>query len=174
MKHVVYMVAEAWDEIEASTLRKSWQKLIPISSSSPSINILDTHDDSYNSCNGDGDNTDTTFSECRSILNELGVQVEDTDVSAWLESDKGMSGCQTFTDDEICQLAMQESSTEPEDDSEEDEVDNNITVSNATAAYMFEQCLEWLEHQQEADVYNKSLFRQLHRLAAHKILHALI
>ena len=47
----------------------------------------------------------------------------------------GMSGCQIFTDDEICQLAMQESSTE--DDSEEDEVDNDITVSNATAAYMF-------------------------------------
>ena len=39
-----------------------------------------------------------------------------------------MSGCQTFTDDEICQLAMQKNSKEPEDNSE-DEVDNNITVS---------------------------------------------
>ena len=78
-----------------------------------------------------------------------------------------MPGCQTFTDDEICQLAMQESSTEPEDDS------MKLTTISRFPILLQLTCLGWLEHQQEVNAYNTSLLRQFHRLAAHKRLHAL-
>jgi len=36
-------------------------------------------------------------------------------------------------------------------------------LSNSQAAFMLEQCLTWLEHQPEANVYKTTLLRQLQK-----------
>ena len=86
-----------------------------------------------------------------------------------MDSDIGNSGVQIYTDDEICELVSRSrDDIEPEggDDGEEDE--ETCTVTNSNAAKMFDRCLAWLEQQPEAIVYNTSLLRELHALAAKK------
>ena len=76
----------------------------------------------------------------------------------------------TLHDAEICEIVSQ-SSEPPEDeayDEEEDEKEEECQISNSDAARMFERGLSWLEHQPEATVYNTSVLRELHALAAKK------
>ena len=56
----------------------------------------------------------------------------------------------------------------PAYDEEEDEEEKECQISNSDAARMFEWGLSWLEHQPEATVYNTSVLRELHALAAKK------
>ena len=67
-------------------------------------------------------------------------------------------------------VELQEDEQDTEDEGEEEA---NVTVSNAAAAHMFEQCLAWLEHQPEANACNTSVLKQWHTLAARKRIQSL-
>ena len=88
-----------------------------------------------------------------------------------MDSDIGNSGVQIYTDDEICELLSRSTDDiEPEDgdgdDGEEDE--EPCPVTNSDAPKMFDRCLAWLKHQPEVTIYNTSVLRELHALAAKK------
>ena len=68
------------------------------------------------------------------------------EVFAWLRSDDIDPGFQTYTDDEICELVMQEESAEHEQEQKEDEVEEICSISNGAAVRMFELCLRWSKH----------------------------
>ena len=102
------------------------------------------------------------ISDFQSMFEELGYSLDDGGIYEWLKSDWDMSGT---TDTEICDLVSQEDMSEIEDEEQDEE---GCPVSHSDAAAMFEQCLSWLEYQQEATTYNTALLRQLHSLAAVK------
>ena len=114
---------------------------------------------------------DVQVEDFQSMFRELCIEIEPSDIVSWLDSDIGNSGVQIYTDDEICELVSRSTDDiEPEDgdgdDREEDE--EPCPVTNSDAAKMFDRCLAWLEHQPEATVYNTSVLRELHALAAKK------
>ena len=61
---------------------------------------------------------------------------------------------------------MQESSGNNEDD----EVEEMCPITHGAAADMFDKCLQWLEHQLEASLYNVTTLRELRSLAVTKRL----
>ncbi len=66
---------------------------------------------------------------------------------------------------------MKETCSESEDEDQSEEMEEiKCSVSNSNAASLFEQCLTWLEHQEEANAYNTTFLRQLHSLEAMKSL----
>ena len=215
MKVVVDLVAESWDEIDQTTIRKSWRKIIPMTpSSNGAVSMPDltelfrmasdyektppslppfksgesngycfwrglrvrVHHTDDNGSGGAGEEVSEELGiECfQSMYEELGFDVDTNDIIEWLDSDRNDSGVQTFTDAEICEIVSQSEEVEEvqEDDSEDEEDTVQCPVSNSDAARMFEQCLSWLEHQPEASVYNTSVLRQLHTLAANKRLNS--
>ena len=221
MNTVANLVAEAWDEIKPSTLRKSWRKILPLESPKRSVpqtssdSVTELLEELFTMCMEDNSSDDLTdldqpltrsqpsagssyaiwrgikvrpshntnpqhtpdeldpgcVSDFQSIFEGLGYDLHLDDVSTWLESDWDMSGNQIFTDSEICELASHESSPPEAEDEDEEEMDSEeikCLVSHSRAAFMFEQCLSWLEHQPEATIYNTALLRELHSLAAVK------
>lgn len=230
MKTIVELVAASWAEIQPITLRRSWQKIIPIpkssskmptstppSSSSAQVDILPEvlTDALHESCDeasevtapdshqlkgyfvwrgirvrfrgqesgsveeevASSSNEDSNFDELevtafRNLFNELGFDVDTDEIAEWLVSDANDSGAQTLTDSEICEFVSKSTrSPEPQMDCEEEDDDSELPkcpVSHSAAARMFEQCLMWLEHQQEASPYNTSVLRELHALSASK------
>ena len=68
---------------------------------------------------------------------------------------------------DICDLVTRPQ-IDGEDDSDPEE--QPCPISHSKAAEMLEQCMTWLEHQQEATVYNTSVLRELHSLASEKRL----
>ena len=87
------------------------------------------------------------ISQFKEVFQQVGYEVNDEEVHEWLTCDMDDQGVQMLTDSEICQLI----SEGKDDDSDDDEsADEAVTViSNSEAAFMFEQCLVWLEHQKE-------------------------
>ena len=109
------------------------------------------------------------ISDFQSMFEELGYTLDDGGIYEWFKSDWDMSGTPIFTDTEICDLVSQEDMSEIEDEEQDEEMEEEgCPVSHSDAAAMFEQCLSWLEYQQEATTYNTALLRQLHSLAAVK------
>ena len=133
MKVVVDLASEAWDEISPVTLRKSWQKILPLPPPVPTD--LDEHS------RGDNESSEPLIdgsedSDFTCMFDTLGIQVDSADISAWLHSDNADPGFQLYTDDEICELGMEKESVEGEEEVEE-EADETCPVSNAAAAHMF-------------------------------------
>ena len=80
--------------------------------------------------------------------------MNETEIHSWLDSDDNDPGFQLMTDEEIIHYAinnpMDDDGCEPEKPELEE---NTCPVSNSEAAHMFQKCLIWLEHQDEANVY---------------------
>ena len=88
------------------------------------------------------------ISDFHAMFAELGYDLDHDGITAWLESDYDVSGAQLYTDTEICKLGSKEDTCTPEveEDEEMDAEEEKCTVSHSNAAFMFEQCLTWLEH----------------------------
>ena len=216
MKKVTELITEAWKEVKAETIRKSWQKIIPI----PSAPSKKTHpvylpqSDSVSevlaglfdlvakdSVNDEYEPTATSLlvqastassssafwwhgirirpalktesstdvTEFKTLFDEIGVSLDEDNISDWLNCDFDISsGVQIYSDQEICDLVSptndNPTDADEEDEDQEDDEEEKCTVSNSQAAYMFEQCLAWLEFQPEASVYNTTLLQELHSL----------
>ncbi len=186
--------------MDRNHLRKSWQKILPITSPNPSstdkrssptpvlADMLVAGDEAEGTdmsstspkprgthkcgmwrglririSHSDGEDSDvaTTISgdvlaisddvqveDFQILLNELGVEIESSEI---------------VTDAEICELVSR-SSDEIEPEDEEDCEEEPCPVTDSDTARMF----EWLEYQPEDTVYNTSVLRELHAMAAKK------
>lgn len=85
MKDVVELIAESWNEIEASTLRKSWQKIIPFQAQEQSgRDYVEEVEDEEGFIDS---------------LHELGCNLKREDIHSWLNSDNNDPGFQIMTGD---------------------------------------------------------------------------
>ena len=109
--------------------------------------------------------------EFHCLFQELGLNIEQEELSEWLSSDLQDTGCETLTDEQICDL-VSKPGVDPEGDSDEEE-QPVCPVSHSQAASMFDKCLTWLEYQQEASAYNTSVLRELRTLASEKRVNSL-
>ena len=166
MKVVVDLISEAWDEVKGETVRKSWEKIIP----------LDSEDDIQMV---EFDEHIADISEMAMMLNRVhgeDNQIGEDDVSDWLEQDRNDQGFKVYTDDEICEVIQQENAVTGEDnvDQDDDDDDENTVercpISHGTAANMLDKCLKWLEFQPEANLYNLTTLRELWSLAVKKTI----
>lgn len=110
--------------------------------------------------------------EFQCLFQELGLNIDLGEISDWLSSDLRDTGCETLTDEEICDM-VSKPEVEDEDDSEDKEEQLVCPVSHSQAASMFDKCMAWLEHQPEASAYNTSVLRELRTLASEKRLNSL-
>lgn len=172
MKVVIDMVAESWDEIEPTTLQKSWRKIIPSQPRAPSSDESSAENPGQNhseeSSDQDQDGTEINSHEFIPEFQELGFNMDENEVNSWLNSDSNDPGFQIMTDDEICDYVMSEAISADSDEEEEREEHPVCSVSNSAAAHMLDRCLTWLECQPEADYCSISTLRNLRTLAVHK------
>ena len=171
MKVVIDLIKEAWDEIKDKTLRKSWEKILP----------LDNEDEVLQMIDFDQDTESNEVAEMLGMLNIIRIPAQETgtetqlseeDVFNWLNSDSNDPGFKVYSDDEICEVVTQESSGNNEanedDEDEDDEVEEMCPITHGAAADMFDKCLQWLQHQPEASLYNVTTIRELRSLAITK------
>ena len=112
MKVVAEMTAEAWSEIKQDTLRKSWQKIIPVSPL-PTVSRgcaiwrgvrIRIHSDSEETESDKAeqrvqDETDELdISNFQDMLKEIGFDTDTDNIAEWLSSDSADPGVQLFTD----------------------------------------------------------------------------
>ena len=144
---VIILIAETWDSLAETTLQRSWSKLY----ASPDIN---------------NDQSETV--DIRSILAAISPEANfGADINAWLD-DENEPGYEHLDENQIIQSVTDD---EPDEESEPEEepieiICQNERPSNADAYKAFTVCLEWLQQQPEASVYNTSLLRNLRGLAA--------
>ena len=76
MNVVVEMIADSWDDIRVSTLRKSWRKIVPMRAVDPQTN--------HKPSPGKQDDDNEEFVREFQVL---GVSLDEDGVCIWLESD---------------------------------------------------------------------------------------
>ena len=133
---VAELVASSWDEIDESTLRLSWRKI-----------LFDTDAQGQQSSDDYAekvDSTCTSVSEIHSFFQQVGQDVSHSEIEDWLRiDDGGDSGYQHLTDDEI--VSQISSAVEEDDDDEQPNCSPQTTtsISNEKAVKMFDKCLEF-------------------------------
>uniref|UniRef100_A0A1X7VPQ1 DDE-1 domain-containing protein n=1 Tax=Amphimedon queenslandica TaxID=400682 RepID=A0A1X7VPQ1_AMPQE len=108
------------------------------------------------------------LSQFKEVFQQIGFEVNDEKVYKWLTCDMDDQWDQKLTDSEICELVSESDSKDDDCDSHESANKAVNVISHSEAAYMFEQCLVWLEHQEEKTLFNTAILEQLHTLAAEK------
>ena len=114
IKDVIYMSAAAWD-ISPVTLTWSWrQKLGQIDGDTTALSTDHELDDT------------SVSSSCEALLRELDSNLDDSDISNWLNADADDQGYQLLSDSEIIQQVTSQQQEEPplEDETPEDEVED--------------------------------------------------
>jgi len=111
MKDVVYMTAAAWEDISASTLQKSWNKLLHSAEVASQASSADTTDIENEN-------------EVMELAQQLDGNLETEDVNGWMAVDNNDMGYQLLSDvdiiKEVAQMAEDEDDEETEDISEGD------------------------------------------------------
>ena len=152
--------AAAWDEIPATTLHRSWAKLLPI----PEADAED--------CDAQQVNDPTSFA---TDLSSLGYNVTADDIIQCELEDDG--GYERMDDDAIVDLVQQHSSGRAEEsndddgkeeEEEEEEVVVRCPVSNGQAMEAFNLCLTWLRHKRDSSPCILTTLTTLQDLAASK------
>lgn len=157
---VIHLIATCWDEITATTLRRSWRKIIPIEDvDSRSVDEPPSSDDTP---------SNTELCEAFQMIVPEG---DESDISDWLHTDENDQGYAHLTDQEIVESVLDSAAQESEDsDSDDDvfEVPGPCPVSHAEAVASLEKSLVWLQDQVECNTYNLSLLQSLREIAARK------
>ena len=130
IKDAVLMSAKSWDEVDVSSIAKSWNKLLKCT------------DESDRNSDGARDDVDVD-----SLLNDMEVPSEEK-IMEWLRADEGDPGYQEFTEEEIISIAREENegALTNEDADDDDEI-IPPTVSHATACQSIQTLLTYLEQQ---------------------------
>lgn len=119
----------AWDQISPQTIRRSWQKLIPIDDDSAGQEDLPSN------------------TELADRFQSLGYEIEE-DVQNWIDSDD--PGYEHLSNEQIVEQ-VQQSHTAYDGASESEEEDDTTEsppcpISNAEAIIMLDKSLTWLQH----------------------------
>lgn len=152
MLHVIDRIAIAWDQIKPCTIRKSWQKLIPLSKPIVADETMPIND-------------------LVSMLSEINISVTEPEVIEWLENDG--PGYEHLSDQNIVEHVTNQDN--PTDDISDEEgeismpvVNQKCPVSHKNAMDAFDTCLTWLRFQEESSSVNTATLISLRELAAEK------
>ncbi|XP_054727190.1 jerky protein homolog-like [Anastrepha obliqua] len=155
LKNAVYMAAEAWTNVKATTLKKSWNKLCPAVESEASLTSEEPTNENF-------------VSEMVELMKEVPgfEECDQENVHEWLKFDEDDPGYELLTEDDI--VAQVEV---PEDDDDYDKISDDIVSaekcpSNEEAFKCFETVIKWLEHQDECDSVQLLSLKRLRDLAA--------
>ena len=135
LKDVVHMTALAWENVPATTLTKSWFKLLgsrSLSSADSTPSIEDSQEPT-----------------CEQLLHQVDATLSNDDVSEWLHFDSDDPGYQLLSDADIIQQVTQEEA-DNEDSDEDDSSPTESIPTNGQVCDMLDQCLKWYECQKEA------------------------
>lgn len=103
-----------------------------------------------------------SLDEFTSVFQRLGHNLTDAEIREWLASDENDPGYAHLTDDEIVSSIVQDSTQQDsEEDSDSSDEATQVTVSHSAAVKMFDGCLQWLQEQNEACMYNIGLLQEL-------------
>lgn len=157
LKMVIDNVSDAWTEMSADTLKRSWNKLWPDSN--------DVHSSEIN------DNVAITSEIMAATSTALGLEVDE--INEWLRCDVADTGSQILTDDEIVQQVNEE---DVDSESEYDGTELTEATPKAVdlrmeakeAASHMQHFIEWYERQPEANHLQTMLLRKFRKLAADK------
>ncbi|KAI6660745.1 Jerky protein homolog-like [Oopsacas minuta] len=110
MLKIIRNISSSWNEITEITLRRSWGKIFPIESHSENTE-LGTSSEIQHTVDNDGFVT---------LFNIGGQDINETEISEWLEADIADKGYAHLTDQEIVEKV-----TNHDDSESEVEVDHN-------------------------------------------------
>ena len=176
---VIELVAASWDEIQPSTLRLSWRKIFKeeTDENSPPTPNEEAENNTCTPCAHVTDDLEPSTEDFHSIFGMLGNDLPEGEILEWLEADQNDRGYTHMTDQEIIAEVTQEEEQDQEnegDEDKEDEVSQTVpSISNGEAMRMFDDCLQWLQQQDEANVYSMRVLRELRELAAKKRMNSL-
>lgn len=157
LKHVIYMAAEAFDDIPPSTFTKSWRKVWPdveqivdaVQQGNPNTQALEPDDN-------------------LSMLSDLqrlrtgSVDLDESDVAEWIVSNDDELGNELLNDDEIVQAVINKEGNDDDededDDGEEGGSEGNLSHEEGRAA--LERAVMYVEQQAAATAVDVMLLRK--------------
>ena len=148
------LVAASWNEITAKTLWLSWRKILPGAFEN------DSQEDRVQEYS-DEHSTD----QFDSLFHMLGQVLTEDETEDWLQVDEHDTGYEHLTDGDIISGVLEEPLQKDSGD-DYDGVQVTPSVPDSAAMKMFDGCLQWLQEQEEASVYNITALRELRELAA--------
>ncbi|XP_053968354.1 jerky protein homolog-like [Anastrepha ludens] len=154
LKDADYMAAEAWANVKATTLKKSWNKLCPAVESEASPTSEEPTNENF-------------VSEMVELMKEVSgfEECDQENVHEWLEFGEDDPGYELLTDDDII---AQVQVSEDDDEISDDIVSAKKSPSNEEAFKCFETVIKWLEHQDECNSVQLLSLKRLRDLAAKK------
>ena len=185
MLQVANLISRCWDEITPLTLRHSWRKIFAepgskTNSSEESASTSELVGNQEEQASGSDVSTSepqehqamdigSEFEVC-CTFHRLGFNLSEAETFEWLNCDLQDRGYAHLTDEEIITTVIQNPNSEeqPDDDKSDEEFKAATRVSHAEAEKMFDQCIKWLQDQEEASQYNVRVLQELSELAARK------
>ncbi len=156
IKDAIFWLADAWDSMPESTLRRSWSKL------------LDLEDRVYGeSVENVEPNLNTDILD---LINNIpgGPELSAQDIEEWMQSDEPDF---TMTDDEVAKLVLRnEDKRDGEDEPEDETVDETISFGEAFNA--LETSLKFVEQQDSAESMDIAILQKWRNFAALKRISA--
>lgn len=154
IKHSIFNVADAWNNVSHETLSRSWNKLWP----SVASNVTENNE------------------ENQQLLEEVSEmctnsdQIDKHEVSSWLNMDSTDVGYEILNDNEIIEqvLSAQNEAIDEKDDDEDTDVSNLSTIPCKDVEEMLTKCIEWYEQQSESNITHLIAMRQVRALAIKK------
>ena len=157
MLKVSNLIAAAWDEIPAKTLQLSWRKIInpTVDKTSDTPAAQTTEESATVATEEEQVSTSDVAKEFQTLFEQLGQRLSEDEVAEWINSDLHDQGYVHLTDDEIvASIVQHDQELEEESDHEDSQQDQGDSkVSHSTAVKLFDQCLLWLQQQEEASLY---------------------
>jgi len=167
------MIAACWAEIQSKTLRLSWKKMFPLDTQDATIEEQPAVEEQP------GVEEQPAVEEFQPFFQALGQEVDEGEISEWLQSDNGDRGYEHLSDTEI----ITEVTSEHIHDNSDDEIDDPTeeegpiptpnSITHTEAVTMFDSCINWLQSQSEANPHNLSVLRSLREIAEKKRLSTL-
>ena len=143
----IYEVAKAWDKTKASTISKSWRKILP------EIDVQDVNSDQE---------SEITLAELAAILKTTpGCEnVDAENIEEWFQVDCAVPGHELQSDEQIVKRA-QGINDSSDDDEEESTLIPDKRISHSSALEWTENLLDYLEQQDDSLLSDKLLLRKL-------------
>lgn len=170
IKKVIYMIAESWNQVAESTLRKSWKTLW--------LTNCDLSDNKLETEAGISENErEIKPEDFVSMFQKIDgcSDVDISDINNWLETENN-EGCASLTDDEIIALCTT-AENENEDDTDENTIINDDqpkVISHSEATSHLEQLMVYFERQVETTPNELLMLKRMRDRAARKRYSAMV
>uniref|UniRef100_A0A1B6LQW8 DDE-1 domain-containing protein n=2 Tax=Graphocephala atropunctata TaxID=36148 RepID=A0A1B6LQW8_9HEMI len=154
VKTVLYMIAEAWNEVERDNLVKSWKKLWPGVCSLPENKFEEEIDQSKEK------NKEDEFIKIFKKIDGCS-EVDEEDIDNWLLMDSD-GGYKSITDEEIIASCGVSNNENAEDsDVDEPDVSEPDTITHSEAVNLVDKLMTYFEKQEEKSPNELLLLKRL-------------